>query len=213
MGFGAAKSQSARPSHRRLRAFSTALLIAAVAWIVFGALSKSFGDSVWGPIGVLGAFFGAICLLASFSNSRSHSSLSVKKWKQSCLVLSPRGLAMVQGNVAGEMGWHEVLDLAYRPRPDFVNSAFRLSSQSVVGGILLKVKGANIIIPEIYDRPLFVIYDLMCEAIKLRGRAAAPKRGQDGPRRLGNRRGPAGTLRRHQQTRESYAPTRRPSGR
>ena len=172
--FCAASRRTPRTLRRRLRAFATALLVAGGAWIVIGALSQSFTRPPWGPVGIGCAFYGLIFMLVSFTSGQLDFRF-FKDWKKSCLVLSPRGLALVQGDVSGEMGWRDVLDVQYKPRPDFSRTFLRITPQRAYRGIVLKVKGADLVLPDIYDRPLFVIHGRMLEAVDLRDQAVAAK--------------------------------------
>jgi hypothetical protein len=141
-----------RPERPRFRAFSLSLVLAAIAWIALAASGQA--QEGWGFAGVPAAVLGGIFLLASFSESTPYNML-IKGWKQASVVIGPRGLAMVQGDIQGAIGWDELLDVTYRSRP----RSLRLSYADGLTGIILKVKGSRIVIADIYDRPLYVIYD------------------------------------------------------
>ena len=79
----------------------------------------------------------------------------MKNWKNASVVIGPHGMAMVQGDIQGEVRWPELLEIRFNTKP----LAFSLGSQSGFPGILLRVKGADIVIADIYDRPLHVIYN------------------------------------------------------
>jgi hypothetical protein len=75
---------------------------------------------------------------------------ALRRWRDAGLVISPAGLALVQGNVRGEMRWAELKDLRYKTRTS-------------AAGIVLKFEGAEVGIINIYDRPLYLIYERIRE--------------------------------------------------
>ncbi|HUR54718.1 MAG TPA: hypothetical protein VMZ71_11340, partial [Gemmataceae bacterium] len=64
-------------------------------------------------------------------------------WQESCLVVSPGGVAMVQGVHRGKLRWDELLSIEY-PAKEGAGGT----------GIALRVAGAAVIIADYYDRPL-----------------------------------------------------------
>jgi len=149
---------------RGLRVFSVGLFVTGVAWMAFGF--SGFGGTEWGLAGIFATALAAMFFSASFTDTMSAGRV-VKNWRQSSLVIGPQGMAMVQGDVQGEVHWSELLDVRTGAR----HRNFALSYQAALHGILLKVKGANILIADIYDRPLYVIYDRILAAS---GRLNAP---------------------------------------
>ncbi len=129
-------------------------MIAAVVWMIVGF--SGLADIGWGAGGVVAAVVGGIFFLATFaSNAPLHQ--GGRKLKGSSLVIGPQGMAMVQGEIQGEIRWPEVLQLRYGFNPWAPNA-----KGDRAGGlpmIRLRVKGAQIQILDIYDRPLYVIYD------------------------------------------------------
>jgi len=79
----------------------------------------------------------------------------VKNWRKSSLVISPMGLALVQGDIKGEMRWDELRDVQYKSRP----GSFSMDVNTAMPGVLLKFEGASITIADIYDQPLRIIYE------------------------------------------------------
>jgi hypothetical protein len=79
----------------------------------------------------------------------------LKNWKNASLVIAPEGMAMVQGLIQGEVKWPELLDVRFNVKP----VGFHMGHHTAFPGIMLSVKGANILIADIYDRPLHVIYN------------------------------------------------------
>jgi len=80
-------------------------------------------------------------------------------------------MAMVQGGIQGEVRWPELLEIRFNAKP----RGLSLSNQrAMLPGILLRVKGADILIADIYDRPLYVIYNRILAAS-----------GRSGPRDVG----------------------------
>jgi hypothetical protein len=107
------------------------------AWIVMGCSSEMLGGAF--------AFVG----WAGFRETRR----DIKHWRQSGLVIGPGGLALVQGDLQGEMRWDELKNVRYKPK----YGAFDTHAPSL--GIVLTLAGAEVAIANIYDRPLYLIYE------------------------------------------------------
>lgn len=140
-------------SKRRLRlvAFFLALTLAAVVWLVWGIIQNHEGWIVGGSIF---AFFGVLFSLIVWLMGGQNFS-GVRKWRQAGLVVAPDGLALAQGDLVGELRWDEVLDV--KLGKSAASFQFASSSQPL-RGIVLKVEGAVIVIADVYDRPLALIY-------------------------------------------------------
>lgn len=135
----------------RLRSFCAGLILGGAAWMAAGF--SGLADVGWGLAGVFAAVLGVMVFAASFAENtpvnRRHRS-----WKRSSLVIGPQGMAMVQGPLQGEVRWPELVDVGYWPRPSSV-----LARGGALTSLRLRVKGADILIFDIYDRPLYVIHD------------------------------------------------------
>jgi hypothetical protein len=134
------------------RALALGLMLAGTAWTAYGFSGR--GDTAWGVFGVIGLVFGVLFLAASFAENRP-SGAALKNWKDASLVIGPHGMAMVQGHLQGEVRWPELLEIRFQAKPGAVQFGY----QFAIPGILLRVKGAKILIADIYDRPLFVIHE------------------------------------------------------
>jgi hypothetical protein len=65
------------------------------------------------------------------------------------------GLALIQGDLRGELRWDELRDIRFRPGGGSISS---VSGEGNLRGIHLIVEGATIVIVDLYDRPLSLIY-------------------------------------------------------
>jgi hypothetical protein len=119
--------------------------------IVAAAGKEFFG---WLPVGILLAAFGGIFSLV-FWRLGTATRVRIKNWRKASLVISPVGLAMVQGDVQGELRWNEVQNVRLRGRAKGIH----VTSETTMPGIVLSVEGAKILIADIYDRPLAAIYE------------------------------------------------------
>jgi hypothetical protein len=129
-----------------------AVVAGGTAWVILGlALPDS---NHWTIIGGLVAFFSLLLWAATFASNQVVGGPAVKNWQQSALVISPLGLAMVQGVVEGSIRWDEIREVRFQDRV----RSFGVSAEVAGVGIHLLVEGARIVIPDIYDRPLQVIY-------------------------------------------------------
>ena len=108
---------------------------------------------IWVGVGIFCLFLWLFVLL--FVNSwNPDPRRGIKNSDGSSLIISPQGLALVQGNVAGELLWREVRGLKRRARERIRISA---ADTRVAPGLHLDVGGAAIWIADIYDQPLDVI--------------------------------------------------------
>jgi hypothetical protein len=132
------------PWYRRKRILLLALaaLATAAIWI---------GGADWNEIKVAGmllGFLGVVGLLVSSPISRW-----ISRMKNSGLVVSPRGFAVLQKPFIGHASWREVVGISWESQPDL----------SLIGrhAIVVTVKEQKIPIYDIYDRPLMTIYRQM----------------------------------------------------
>ncbi len=145
-----ASRRGRRGSYPRLRIFCVGLMIAGGAWTALWFAGKV--ETGWGIAGVIAVASGGVILLTTMLEGRHFVARGLKN---SSLVIGPRGMAMVQGDIQGEIGWPEVLEVRYAPNPWALGIAYQSSG---VAFILCRVKGADIRILDIYDRPLYVIH-------------------------------------------------------
>lgn len=117
-------------------------------WVIIAMLSdaRHQGDLLVGVISLTATLLlvGLLILLLGLSGQNAGGHRQVKAWKKAGLVISPAGLAMSQGNTVGEMRWSEVLDIVFQKKN--------------TDGIMIKVAGAQFQIYDLYDRPLYLIY-------------------------------------------------------
>ena len=160
------RAASGRATGARLgyRAFCIGVTVAGAAWMVYGF--SGFGETMWGGVGVACAVAGILLYTVSFAESLAAG--SSRKLKDASLVIGPQGMAMVQGDIQGEVRWPELLEIRFNANPSGVNFG---NVHALIPGILLRVKGATIVIADIYDRPLYVIYNRIMAAS---GRSAQP---------------------------------------
>lgn len=156
--YGAAQVRSYRarahlgvnPERRFLTAVGLACIATGLLWFGMGQASASF--KVWTSLGILVGLVGGALLIIRWLDRGS--SQSIKNWKASSLVIGPAGLAMIQGDVRGEVTWQQVREVQFNPKPSF----FSVQVNQLQKGIFLHVEGAHIVIADIYDRPLYAIF-------------------------------------------------------
>ncbi|MBI1914913.1 MAG: hypothetical protein HYS12_09285 [Planctomycetes bacterium] len=135
-------------------AMSLGILLAGIVWVVAGIVIKQEGWIIAGiGVGLLG---GLLILVDRSQPSRPHSR-RIKGWQKACLVISPVGIALSQGDLKGEMRWDELRDMKLKTPPH----TFQYGHHPFGWGILLSFEGAQISIADIYDRPLPIIYRQM----------------------------------------------------
>ncbi len=131
----------------RRQAWAYSLLLGGLVMIIMGAVDQGR----WAPVagfGVMSLLLGALVWLIVRPRHKVHGDIVSSKLKDSCLVLSPTGIALIQGDLRGTLAWEEVLGVNrignYR--------SFQISSPGK--GISLKVRGADILLLDIYDSPI-----------------------------------------------------------
>ncbi|MGE3808728.1 MAG: hypothetical protein AB7K24_29025 [Gemmataceae bacterium] len=126
-------------------------------WVVVGLTWAGIGVSTgWYGWTIAGLAVAAICGLVIFIIKLEEKAASkVPNWRQSSLVISPTGLAMIQGDHKGQMHWDELRSVKLGAKPGFLDSPGR----SMANGLTLVVDGAEFVIADIYDRPLPIIYE------------------------------------------------------
>jgi hypothetical protein len=135
----------------RMHWLHAAVLLTCVAWIVIGNAWNDAGG--WAIAGFwIFPWAGFIWLFRTLAARRSGR--GIQKLRESSLVVSPSGIAMVQGDLRGEMRWRELRKVHFVPTARF---AFSAEGQSA--GVYLVFVGATARIADIYDRPLFIIHE------------------------------------------------------
>jgi len=137
-------------------AVGMAILLTAVVWLVIAGLTSDGPIiSPWWGFGSLALMIGLLTIAIAASSQQGTGVTGIKKWQWSSLVISPVGLAMVQGDIQGELAWDQLRDVKFKPN----GGSFRLNHDANFHGITLVVEGARIKIADIYDRPLGLIHD------------------------------------------------------
>lgn len=137
-------------SYRRHVGYSLGVLLGALGWIVVGFTldaSGVKGAAGWGGGGIV---LFLLALLFTFLFWRASDRGRAGNWHESCLIVSPAGIALLQGQLRGKMRWDEVRAIEYPAKPRFGLT----SAGSPRSGIGLLVEGAYLIIADYYDRPL-----------------------------------------------------------
>jgi hypothetical protein len=143
-----------RAGNRYGLAICAAICLSGLVWTGLAA-AKIVQDGGWLGAGLacafLGFLLGILFWAANFQTTR------VKNWRQSGLVVSPGGIALVQGPLKGELKWREVRGLKMRRRGSFT---FTWGKEQGIG-LAITVAGATIFVADIYHRPLEYIHRLM----------------------------------------------------
>jgi hypothetical protein len=149
-----ARAHRGRGSSGRYGIYWAALALTGIGWMVAaGVLGKGYEE--WGGFGGLALTLGLLGILGQWLGSMSGRRSRIKKWRESSLVISPAGLAMVQGEIQGEMKWEELKNVRYRPKV----RSWEINVGTPELGVVLVLEGAQLGIANIYDRPLYLIYE------------------------------------------------------
>lgn len=128
------------------------VLITSVIWIVIGVNgAREYKD--WENAGAV-MLFSTIVLRVLISLSAVSTRSHFRKLKNSALVVSPTGIAMHQGKLAGQLKWSEVTAIENSKRRTYGYHGGPYPSRVII----IKIAGAEIPIYDIYDRPLAKIH-------------------------------------------------------
>jgi hypothetical protein len=137
---------NARPSaagnRRTSNAILAALWLTVAAWIIAAIATKEPG---WAGGAVFVVLFALVTWYVRQIRSTPH--YGIKNWRDSSVVIGPAGLALVQGDLKGELRWAELRGLKLKDR-----GAARFRR------IEMRVEGAQIQVKDIYDSTLSDIH-------------------------------------------------------
>jgi hypothetical protein len=129
-----------------------ALMAAGAVWAVAPA-SVPPGDG-WIFSGLLLCFVGFIWWLVS-KRLQSPFPPGAKGWRNAGLVITPKEIGVVQGDLKGRLRWDEIIELRLGGKVE----KLQLTSGAERYSIVLSVEGAVFTLGDIYDRPLAIIYE------------------------------------------------------
>ena len=127
-----------------LRGIGLGMLATGILWGLSGVFSE-----LWIIPGIILGLFGGIFFLASYAR-RSTVDRIVKNGHESTLLVTPTGIALMQGNLKGKLRWDEVHAVKMTGPASF-------SLTPVVSGLTIQIAGSQITIMDIYDEGLPVI--------------------------------------------------------
>lgn len=119
---------------------------------VAGGMQDHFNGAFWGGFGFFLIILG-IFLKIIYDNDGTIG--EVKKWKNSGVVISPWGLAIIQNKLRGEMKWDELKRLVFPTK----RVSFETSRSTKPGSIRLDFGGGTVDIVDVYCHPLDTIHE------------------------------------------------------
>jgi hypothetical protein len=138
-------------SYRRTAAYCAAIALASGVWLILG-----IGHVAAPAWTILGSLLGLLSLFSAFLFAfQGRTCRMPGKWRHASIVISPTGLAMVQGELQGEMSWSELR----AAEASWKHSIGGYRSEGLPGGIQLRFEGASVVIGDLYDRPIPMIYE------------------------------------------------------
>ncbi len=150
---------SSSVSARNVRFFFLTVALVGVVWFGCGLALREEG---WWAVGLALVIMGTILWGVLWLVPGAYR-ISNKKLRQASLVISPDGLALVQGPLTGQLRWDEVRNVKMI-NASWANSSAHsgtMQANYAQGGIHVKVAGAVIPILDIYDGPLPLIFQLI----------------------------------------------------
>ncbi|WP_437229089.1 hypothetical protein SH661x_001250 [Planctomicrobium sp. SH661] len=131
-----------------------AFLGVAIIWIIAGNQDRSL--EAWTAVGIITGVIALIGLVLSAWSTNSFYGKAIPNRLSASLIVSPRGIALVQGRLTGELKWGEMKSIECGHISGDTFPA--LSTPRIIA---IKVDGALIPIHDIYDRPLATIHRCM----------------------------------------------------
>jgi hypothetical protein len=144
---GVARPSMAAAKSRRGPAVCVALMLSGVLWCLAPIFVKGDDAIGWLGGGFMLAVFGFLFWLL-FRQGGQTSRKVARKLADSCLVISPLGVAMIQGDVRGKLRWDEIRDVRHKGH----NAGLQVNAANV--GLFLIIEGSMVHIQNIYNAPL-----------------------------------------------------------
>jgi hypothetical protein len=149
-----------RPSTRRGQVCSGLLLLCGIFWVSIGLFAADKGKPLeydhWIGWGVALSILSVVSWLVLNLRQRSVAKIA-SKLKNAELVISPTGIALMQGDLKGHLRWDELRDARLRVG----GWQIVVDREQTADGIDLTISGARIRLADVYDRPLPVIHGLI----------------------------------------------------
>ena len=137
------------PRTRRYRRAAWWFVLLAGTWFALAAIDRT---PLFASFGALAGLFAVIFLAGGYTPLR-HSHLGIKKIDDAILIITPNAMALQQGDLCGELRWPELVSVA----PYGMGSSRSLD----LAGLNLKVRGANILLVDIFQWPLTCAAELI----------------------------------------------------
>ena len=132
-----------------------AFALTGMAWSIFAGASGRKEGPLMGLAG-MAIIVGLLTLgISRLARPRLSYLARIPDWTASSLVVTPVGLALIQGKLRGELAWEQIRDVRLRYRDDIA----LFDSEASLPGVVLKVAGASLVIADIYDRPIEMIHE------------------------------------------------------
>lgn len=136
------------PPTSQTRGIAAILALTFVAWIIGGTMIGRDG-APWMAMGIVGFAISSLVVLATFASTPEKR--LQKLAPLSGLIISPRGLAMVHGEISGKLRWDEVRKIDMVGAPSFALAR-------TPHGLAVTVDGATILVPDVFEKPLAKIH-------------------------------------------------------
>lgn len=141
-----------RGATNTLRAIWSGMLAVGIAWFALGFLGRDYRG--WIAAGIVCSISALLLGLIQWAIARGQSRV-VTNIERSALVIAPAGLALAQGDHRGKLRWEELLEVS----PQNGATSFQLTRGPT--GLRLRVAGAELIVADVFDRPLSIIHSQM----------------------------------------------------
>jgi len=149
--YGARQRPGYRIPPRKIHFPFLGAVLAGLVWVAGPAL---VADGIgWMVAGIVLIVISSLVWLAR-TMANTPGGVRVSKKSEAGLVITPDGLALSQGDMKGHMRWDEITEM----KMSRGQTGFRLSAGPKGRGVLIRSPGVELVIVDIYDRPIQVIY-------------------------------------------------------
>jgi hypothetical protein len=134
---------------KRRKWISAGIFLAAIVWTVgsLAMLSTHPRADAYGAWLAVGFWLGVGALVGYFAPqalNRNATSRLLAKHPNSCLIVAPTGIALIQGDTKGSLPWREITKVT--------SKIAQWSRTRQAKGVQLRVRGAEIVVFDIYER-------------------------------------------------------------
>ncbi|MGI9430341.1 MAG: hypothetical protein ACR2NM_16890 [Bythopirellula sp.] len=149
-------------SQSAISLFGAAFFLSGALWCVLAVVLEANDNTdesivAWFGLGFVGVFVGGLMWLFAKAKSKTPTA-DTKKYGPACIVITPTGLGLAQGEMQGKLRWDEISQIKNGPAKSFGDRD---------GGLHILFVGGAIVLLDIYDHSLVDIASLIRKNLRL----------------------------------------------